>query len=121
MRVVTAKPRPYAIRILEHSEIDRFFDAVHGPTLADRTHNKAIEEALREVAASRAVMIGDREVRYPPSRLRRGRLRASARQPSRAVTCLPSRSSRLVRSSTEVGLRCCRRYGETAFACGVFA
>jgi phosphoglycolate phosphatase len=59
MRVVTAKPRPYAIRILEHFEIDRFFDAVHGPTLADRTHNKAIliEEALREVASSHAVMI----------------------------------------------------------------
>jgi phosphoglycolate phosphatase len=63
MRVVTAKPRPYAIRILEHFEIDRFFDAVHGPTLADRTHNKAIliEEALREVESSHAVMIGDRD------------------------------------------------------------
>jgi phosphoglycolate phosphatase len=63
MRVVTAKPRPYAIRILEHFEIDRFFDAVHGPTLADRTHNKAIliGEALREVASARAVMIGDRD------------------------------------------------------------
>ena len=62
MRIVTAKPQPYAIRILEHFEIDRFFDAVHGPTLADRTHNKVIliEEALREVASSDAVMIGDR-------------------------------------------------------------
>ena len=62
MRVVTAKPRPYAIRILEHFEIGGFFDAVHGPTLADRTHNKAnlIDEALREVASSQAVMIGDR-------------------------------------------------------------
>jgi phosphoglycolate phosphatase len=63
MRVVTAKPRPYAIRILEHFEIDGVFDAVHGPTLADRTHNKAIliEGALREVASSHAVMIGDRD------------------------------------------------------------
>jgi phosphoglycolate phosphatase len=63
MRIVTAKPRPYAIRILEHFEIDRFFDAVHGPTLADRTHNKVllIEEALRGVASSHAVMIGDRD------------------------------------------------------------
>jgi phosphoglycolate phosphatase len=63
MRVVTAKPRPYAIRILEHFEIDGLFEAVHGPTLGDLTHNKAIliAEALREVASSHAVMIGDRD------------------------------------------------------------
>jgi phosphoglycolate phosphatase len=63
MRLVTAKPRPYAIRILEHFEIDGFFDAVHGPTLADRTRNKAmlVREALLEVASGDAVMIGDRE------------------------------------------------------------
>lgn len=63
MRIVTAKPQPYAIRILEHFEIAKFFEAVHGPTLADRTHNKTIliEEALRDVASGRAAMIGDRD------------------------------------------------------------
>ena len=63
MRLVTAKPQPYAIRILEHFEIARFFQAVHGPTLADRTHNKTtlIQEALRNVASRNAVMIGDRD------------------------------------------------------------
>jgi phosphoglycolate phosphatase len=63
MRVVTAKPRPYAIRILEHFGIDGFFDAVHGPTLGDRTHNKAIlvKEALLGITSNDAVMIGDRE------------------------------------------------------------
>lgn len=62
MRIVTAKPQPYAIRILEHFEIGQFSDAVHGPTLADRAHNKAvlIEEALRKVASTHAVMGGDR-------------------------------------------------------------
>ena len=63
MRIVTAKPQVYANRILEHFEIDRFFEAVHGPTLIDRTHNKTIliEAGLREVACSHAVMIGDRD------------------------------------------------------------
>ena len=62
MRVVTVKPKPYAIRILQHFEIDGFFQAVHGPTLQDRTHNKAslVEDAVREVASNHAVMIGDR-------------------------------------------------------------
>jgi phosphoglycolate phosphatase len=62
LRVVTAKPRPYAQRILQHFEIAPFFDAIHGPTLEDRSHSKAIliEEALRDAASGRAMMIGDR-------------------------------------------------------------
>jgi phosphoglycolate phosphatase len=62
MRVVTVKPRPYADRILRHFGIEHFFDAVHGPTLADRSHTKArlIDEALSDSASSHAVMVGDR-------------------------------------------------------------
>lgn len=62
MRVVTAKARPYAVRILEHFEIDGFFDAVHGPGLGDRAYDKAmlLGEALRAGSPGRSLMIGDR-------------------------------------------------------------
>jgi phosphoglycolate phosphatase len=62
MRVVTAKPQPYALTILQHFQIDTFFEAVHGPTLADRAHDKIalVAAAVRDGESSDAVMIGDR-------------------------------------------------------------
>jgi phosphoglycolate phosphatase len=63
MRIVTAKPQPYAMRILQHFRIEGFFEAVHGPSLQDRTHNKAklVEDALRATGSRhQTVMVGDR-------------------------------------------------------------
>jgi phosphoglycolate phosphatase len=64
MHVVTAKPHVSARRVLEHFALDTYFDAVHGPALADRGCDKAdlVGQAL-DVAGVRptaAVMIGDR-------------------------------------------------------------
>jgi phosphoglycolate phosphatase len=62
--VVTAKPRVYAARILEHFGLGDRFSGVYGPELADREYSKAslIRQAcLAEgVAPTRAVMVGDR-------------------------------------------------------------
>ncbi len=62
--VVTAKPAPYARRILEHFGIAGFFRRVHGPQLGDRRHTKAtLVRALLAstgIAPDSAVMIGDR-------------------------------------------------------------
>jgi phosphoglycolate phosphatase len=63
LRVVTAKPAVSAGRVLEHFGLDRFFDAIHGPDLADRSCNKADLVAAALMTASEpadAVMIGDR-------------------------------------------------------------
>lgn len=62
MRLVTAKPQPYARTILQHFGIDTFFEGVHGPSLEDRTHNKVtlLASALHGHASTDAVMIGDR-------------------------------------------------------------
>jgi phosphoglycolate phosphatase len=62
MRVVTAKPQPYAGTILQHFGIDVFFEAIHGPTVEGRTHDKValVADAVREHASTDAVMIGDR-------------------------------------------------------------
>ena len=62
LRVVTAKPRAYAVRIIEHFEIDTFFDEVHGPDLGDRARDKTslVAEALSDAGTNRAVMVGDR-------------------------------------------------------------
>jgi phosphoglycolate phosphatase len=62
LRVVTTKPRAYAIRIVEHFGLDPFFDAVHGPDLDDRARDKAslVGEALSDAGTTRAVMVGDR-------------------------------------------------------------
>jgi phosphoglycolate phosphatase len=62
MRVVTAKPQPYAGTILQHFGIDGFFEGIHGPTLEDRTHDKVglVADAVRDHASTDAVMIGDR-------------------------------------------------------------
>lgn len=62
--VVTSKPTVYAQQIVEHFELDRFFDAVHGSELDGRNADKV--DLLREVIATHALhpasatMIGDR-------------------------------------------------------------
>ena len=64
LQVVTAKPTPAASRVLAHFEIDRHFDAVHGPALTDRGCDKALllGRALAHAGARAgdAMMIGDR-------------------------------------------------------------
>ena len=62
LRVVTAKPQPYATRIVEHFGIAAFFDAVHGPSFEERSNDKTdlVGLALREAGSRDAVMIGDR-------------------------------------------------------------
>jgi phosphoglycolate phosphatase len=62
--VVTAKPRVYAARILEHFHLRESFSGVYGPELADRKYSK--ESLIRQaclvegVTAADAVMVGDR-------------------------------------------------------------
>jgi phosphoglycolate phosphatase len=64
MYVVTAKPRAYALRILEHFGITQLFRGVYGPELDAREYSK--ESLIREARigtsahAGRAVVIGDR-------------------------------------------------------------
>ena len=62
--VVTAKPRVYAARILEHFHLRDRFSGVYGPELADRKFSKEwlIRQAcLAEgVTPADAVMVGDR-------------------------------------------------------------
>jgi phosphoglycolate phosphatase len=64
LRIVTAKPRVAAERVVEHFGIGRFFEAVHGPQLSDRSCSKAdhVAAAIENGGAHRAhcVMIGDR-------------------------------------------------------------
>jgi phosphoglycolate phosphatase len=64
LEVVSAKPTAYTRRILTHFNIRAPFDGVYGPSLTDRSYNKAIliRRALRAVACAPgvAVMIGDR-------------------------------------------------------------
>jgi phosphoglycolate phosphatase len=65
VHLVTSKPTPFAIRIVEHFGIDHRLDAVYGSHLDGRLGNKA--ELLAEVLEreridpARAVMIGDRK------------------------------------------------------------
>lgn len=56
MRLVTAKPQPYARTILQHFGIDTFFEGVHGPSLEDRTHNNHASC----LGPADTVMLGDR-------------------------------------------------------------
>jgi phosphoglycolate phosphatase len=64
MCVVTAKPRVYASRILEHFGIARLFRGVYGPELGARDYTK--ESLIRAACtdapalASRVIMVGDR-------------------------------------------------------------
>ena len=63
MCIVTAKPRAYARRILEHFAISQWFREVYGPELGDRTYTKESLIAtarLRTKNLSPALMIGDR-------------------------------------------------------------
>ena len=65
IHVVTSKPTPFAIRIVEHFAIDHHFDAVYGSHLDGRLGDKI--ELIADVLAregiepARAVMIGDRK------------------------------------------------------------
>lgn len=64
LRVVTSKAHAFAVPILEHFGLMTFFDAVHAPSLHDRTRSKTdlLREAVDAVGASSSnmVMIGDR-------------------------------------------------------------
>lgn len=62
MHVVTAKPRPYAVRIVEHFGLADLFASVHGPELSDRHYTKAalIKKARAGARGPDALMIGDR-------------------------------------------------------------
>lgn len=64
--LATSKPEIYAKRILEHFELDRFFDVVAGATIDGKISNKEdviskILEILKISDVSEMVMIGDRE------------------------------------------------------------
>jgi phosphoglycolate phosphatase len=62
MHVVTAKPRPYAVRIIEHFGLASLFASIHGPGLSDRNYAKAalIQAARAGARGPDALMIGDR-------------------------------------------------------------
>ncbi|MBS1963832.1 MAG: HAD family hydrolase [Bdellovibrionales bacterium] len=63
--LATSKPRVYAERILEHFEIQPYFDAVHGSELDDSRSDKAevIAHAVKteRLDPAKCLMIGDRE------------------------------------------------------------
>lgn len=63
--LATSKPEIYAVRILEHFDLARFFDGVYGATLDGTISEKTdvIAYALREIKPadkSKVLMIGDR-------------------------------------------------------------
>lgn len=62
--LATAKPLPYAQRILDHFSLTHFFQSVHGPTMGMATITKGdvIRQCLQNnsILPSRAVMVGDR-------------------------------------------------------------
>jgi len=64
LQIVTAKPAVSARRVIAHFEMTRFFDAVHGPALTDRSCDKAdlVAAALQFAGADthQSMMIGDR-------------------------------------------------------------
>ena len=64
LQVVTAKPTVSARRVVKHFALDGYFEAIHGPELADLSCNKAdlVMAALKKAGghAAHAVMIGDR-------------------------------------------------------------
>ena len=64
LRVATSKPRVYALRIVEHFGLDRYFGRVFGPELDGTRNSKTalLRYALAEcVIEGNAVMIGDRK------------------------------------------------------------
>lgn len=62
--LATSKPRVFAVRILEHFGLHRYFSGIHGSELDGTLAGKAalIEHILRgeSLAADRCVMVGDR-------------------------------------------------------------
>lgn len=62
--VVTAKPRIYALRIIEHFGLAKYFTAIYGAELDGRFDNKAdlVEHLLEHerLPAAATVMVGDR-------------------------------------------------------------
>ena len=64
--LATSKPEPFAVRILEHFDLARYFDLVVGSTLDETRTEKAevIAYALEQLpvgARADAVMVGDRD------------------------------------------------------------
>jgi phosphoglycolate phosphatase len=64
--LATSKPEEFAVQLLEHFGLDRYFTCMAGATLDDSrdTKDKVIAYALERVGlsdTSKAVMIGDRE------------------------------------------------------------
>lgn len=64
--VATSKPTVFAIKIMEHFEIDTYFDLIVGSNLDGTRANKweVIEEVISkypEISSENAVMIGDRK------------------------------------------------------------
>jgi phosphoglycolate phosphatase len=64
LQIVTAKPAVSARRVIAHFGLTRFFNAVHGPALADRSCDKSdlVGAALQFAGGDtrHAMMIGDR-------------------------------------------------------------
>ena len=65
LAVATAKPEPFAVRVMEHYGVAGYFDTVSGASMDERKTEKAevIREALRRMGLAPAggVMVGDRE------------------------------------------------------------
>ena len=62
--VASSKPRVFVERILQHFDLDRYFNAIYGSELDGRLQDKsellAVALAEQELRASDCVMIGDR-------------------------------------------------------------
>ena len=61
--VATSKPEVYAVKIMEHFGLSRYFDHICGPALdAPKGYGKTqvIRDALRRCGAASAIMVGDR-------------------------------------------------------------
>ena len=63
--VTTNKPEPFALRVLEHFDLARWFDCISGASLDESTQKwEVIRNALTRCGVTdpaRAVMVGDRE------------------------------------------------------------
>ena len=61
--LATSKPEHYAVQIMEHFGLSRYFSCVAGATMDEKRTNKAevIAYALEKAGASgKAIMVGDR-------------------------------------------------------------
>jgi phosphoglycolate phosphatase len=64
LAVATSKPEPFAVRVLEHTGLARFFASVHGATLDGTVRHKhqVVGAALAaHPDGERPVLVGDRE------------------------------------------------------------